>query len=118
MRSEDKRLLESDLIFRDDETQLERIALITAYSLRKRPTLQSDIVARRVLNALPKTLQHFRVSPEASTVFITPDLRYIVSSGGGLFASQTPNLHGRLPVPRSVVSQSPSNLQVEGYSRR
>jgi TIR domain len=61
---------QADQLLRDDPTQLERTAIIDAFSMSLAPLLQSDIVARKVLALLPKPGLRFQISPFCGRVDI------------------------------------------------
>ena len=68
---------QADQLLSDDPTQLERIAIIDAFSMSFAPLLQSDIVARKVLALLPKPGVRFQISDRCSKAAIAPDLKHV-----------------------------------------
>jgi WD40 repeat protein len=68
---------QADRLLSDDSTQLERSALIGAYSLSRRPSLQANIVAQEVLRLLPKPLLAEQIGESHPIAEIAGDAQHV-----------------------------------------
>jgi hypothetical protein len=103
---------QASLVLRDDPNQLERAGLLSAYSLRRSTSVQSDAVARQVLALLPIQSTRFQVAHQAAKVGISSDRRYIALGqyDGKLALADTKakSLIGTIDTGVSSVAMDPS----------
>jgi WD40 repeat protein len=72
---------QADLAYRENDTYLERSALLGIESMSRLPLPENDSVLRQVLSLLPRPIAMFQFNYPIYSVAFSPDGRYVATAG-------------------------------------